>query len=414
MPQKFDLARFTAKARNALERAQTLAARLKHQHVEIEHTLLAMLEQDESTAQAVLEKVGVDAKALGRKLIDELELLPKSFRSLDQVFVGKPLLAALRDGEEEAKKLGDQFTSTEHLLISFASQPKTYASRLLAEGGATPEKLREAVREGRSGKPAGASAASEQPVSDILSKYAVDMTAMAERGELDPVIGRDAELRRLMQILTRRSKNNPVLVGSPGVGKTAMLNALSQRLVEGDVPESLKNRRIMRLDLGALVAGTSLRGQFEERVKTVIDEVVASQGKIILFIDELHQLVAGGGDNSAANLLKPALARGEISCIGTTTVEEYRQHIEADAALARRFQSIHVQEVSVEGCISILRGIKQGFEIHHGVRIDDSALVAAAQMTSRYVPDRALPDKAIDAIDEAASRLRLEIDSKPH
>jgi ATP-dependent Clp protease ATP-binding subunit ClpB len=413
MPQKFDLSRFTAKARTALERAQSLAARLKHQHVEIEHTLLAMLEQDESTAHTVLERMGANPKNIGRRLIDELELMPKSYRAMDQVFVAKPLLAALREGEEEARKLGDQFTSTEHLLIAFAAQTQSYASKLLKEAGASAEKIREAVREGRAGR-VGATASPEHPVSEILSKYAIDMTALAQRGELDPVIGRDAELRRLMQVLTRRGKNNPVLVGRPGVGKTAMINALAQRLVAGDVPESLKNKRIMRLDLGSLVAGTSLRGQFEERIKTVIDEVARSEGKILLFIDELHQLVGSGGDNSAANLLKPALARGEISVVGTTTVEEYRQYIEADAALERRFQPIHVQEVTIEGCISILRGIKQGFEIHHGIRIDDTALVAAAQMTARYVPDRALPDKAIDAIDEAASRLRLEIDSKPH
>ncbi|RAL21767.1 type VI secretion system ATPase TssH [Lujinxingia litoralis] len=413
MPQKFDLSRFTQKARKALERAQSLAQTLRHDHVDLEHTLLAMLEQDDSVAQSLLENLGANPKALGRKLIDELELLPKSYRKQEQPFVGKDLLGALQEAGELANTLGDQFTSSEHLLIAFARRSSSYAGRALRDAGATAEKLEEAVKKARGGQKI---TSAEGPASEILSKYAQDITAMAERGELDPVIGRDAEIRRVMQVLTRRTKNNPVLLGHPGVGKTSIVNALAQRLVAGDVPAGLAGKRLMRLDLGALVAGTSLRGQFEERIKTVVQEVVNSRGRIILFIDELHQLVGAGGKDSsmnASNMLKPALARGELSCIGTSTVEEYRQHVEADAALERRFQSIHVEEVSTDGCVSILRGIKQGFEIHHGVQIDDSALVAAAQMTARYVQDRFLPDKAIDAIDEAASRLRLEIDSKP-
>lgn len=414
MPKKFDLSQFTAKARTALERAQTLAATFKHSHVDIEHALLAMLEQDDSMVVALIEKIGADPKEIGRKLIDELELIPKSFRSSEHVFVGKALLTALETAGSEAKSIGDHFTSTEHMLIAFAGQTSSYAGRLLRDRGATPEKIRAALKQGRSAQKV---AAPDAAISDVLSKYVEDWTALAAEGKLDPVIGRDAEIRRLMQVLTRRTKNNPVLIGNPGVGKTAIVSALAQRLMAGDVPESLKGKRVLRLDLGALVAGTSLRGQFEERIKTVIGEIVASQGRIILFIDELHQLVgAGGGDSSmnASNLLKPALARGELSCIGTTTNDEYRQYIEADKALERRFQPIQVDEVTPEGCISILRGIKQQYEIHHGVQIEDDALIAASKMTARYIMDRSLPDKAIDAIDEAASNLRLEIDSKPH
>jgi ATP-dependent Clp protease ATP-binding subunit ClpB len=396
-----------------MARAQDIAADLEHRHVEIEHTLLAMLDQDDSTVDTVLQRIGADTKALGRKLIDELELMPKNYRHTQkQVFVGKSLLSALEDAHGEAKQSGDKFVSTEHLLLSFAKEKKSYAGRQLRDMGATPEKIRETLDEGRSGKKV------EGPtgeVSEILGKFAEDLTALAKANQLDPVIGRDAEIRRVMQVLTRRTKNNPVLIGEPGVGKTAIVEALAQRMVAGDVPTGLKGKRIMSLDVGSLVAGTSLRGQFEERMKAVINEVVQARGKIILFIDELQQIVGAGGEGAtnAANLLKPAMARGELSIIGTTTLDEYREHIEEDAALERRFQSILVEEVSVEGCVSILRGIKQQYEIHHGVQIRDAALVAAAEATDRYVTDRALPDKAIDAIDEACSRLRLEIDSKP-
>ena len=414
MPQKFELSRFTQKASQALERAQELAKKFRHKHVDIEHTLLAMLEQDDSVAGALLEDVGVDPKPIGRKLIDELELLPRNYRSGDQVFVGKSLLGALQQGEREAKNRGDQFTSTEHLLLVFARLDDTFAGSLLADSGADPKKIKDAIDESRGGEKI-TSPEDEQESSDILEKYAEDITALAEQDELDPVVGRDTQIRRLTQVLTRRTKNNPVLLGLPGVGRTSIVHALAGRLVEDDVPARLKGKRLLRLDLGALVAGTSLRGQFEERIKTVIQEVAASDGEIILFIPDLHRMVgAGGGDSSdASSMIKPALARGEISCIGTSTVDDYRQHIEDDPALERRFQSIHVEEVGVDECVSILRGIKQGFEIHHGVQINDSALVAAAEMTDRYVQDRNLPDKAIDAIDEAASRLRVEIDSKP-
>jgi ATP-dependent Clp protease ATP-binding subunit ClpB len=412
MPTKFDLSKFTDKARKAMARAQEIARDLRHKHVEVEHTLLALLEQDDGIAETVLQKLDVDVKQLGRDLISELELMPKSYERGDQVYVGKQLLSVLEDAGDIADDFDDSFTSTEHLLIAFAENRKSFAGRLMRQRGATGEAIREALEDGEIKKK---TSSPDEEVSGILGKFAEDLTQLAKDGELDPVIGRNTEIRRVMQILTRRSKNNPVLIGEPGVGKTAIVEALAQRLVAGDVPTGLEGKRIMSLDVGSLVAGTSLRGQFEERVKAVIKEVVASKGEILLFIDEIHQIVGAGGEGSgnAANLLKPALARGELSVVGTTTLDEFREYIEEDAALERRFQSILVEEVSVDGCISILRGIKQQYEIYHKVQINDQALVAAAEMTDRYVTDRALPDKAIDAVDEAASRLRLEIDSKP-
>ncbi len=413
MASKFDLSKFTKPARKHLERAQTLAQKLNHQHVEIEHVGLAMLEEDEGLATATLQKLGLDTKSLGRGLIDELELLPKAYKRSDSVFVGKKLLEVLQEASAEAGRSGDHYANSDHVLIAAVLLGGSYFATQLKKGGATAEKLRESLTQSRGGKPI---TTAEGPTSEILSKYATDLTKLAAEGRLEPVIGRDAELRRIMQVLSRKSKNNPVLIGEPGVGKTAIVEALAQRMHADDVPLGLKGKVIMSLDLGSLVAGTSLRGQFEERIKAIVNEIVASKGKIILFIDELHQIMgAGGGDGpmNASNLLKPALARGELSLIGTTTVDEYRQYIEPDAAFERRFQTITVEELSVEQCVSVLRGIKQRYEIHHNVQILDSALVAAAQMTDRYITDRALPDKAIDAIDEAASRLRLEIDSKP-
>ncbi len=415
MPQKFDLSKFTQKARQGLERAQTLARKFRHTHVDIEHVLLALLEDDDSVARKVLEELDADPKPMGRKLIEELELLPKNYRSGAEVYVAKALLEALQDASREARDRGDQFASVEHLLLAFSQQRRTFAGSMLHNAGATHKALTNAIGETRGGRKVTSRDDSGSETSEVLSTYAQDITAMAESDRLDPVIGRDAEIRRVIQVLARRSKNNPVLLGNPGTGRTSIVHALAHRLVAGDVPVGLKGKRLLRLDLGALVAGTSLRGQFEERMKTVLQEVAKSDGKILLFIDEIHQIVGkGGGDSgSAANMIKPALARGEITCIGTSTVENYRQSVEADPALERRLQPIHVEEVTVDQCVSILRGIKQGFEIHHGVQISDSALLAAAQMTDRYVQDRNLPDKAIDAIDEAASRLRVEIDSKP-
>jgi ATP-dependent Clp protease ATP-binding subunit ClpB len=413
MTAKFDLSTFTNSARKTLERAQNLATTFRHQHVDVEHALLAMLELEEGGAAPALTKLGADPKRMGRKLIDELELMPKAYGKVTQVFVGKTLLSLLDDAMLEAKKFGDQFASVEHILIAMGTSHKGYAGRLLREEGVTPDKLREAFKDARQGKKI---TSAEGAPENMLAKYAADLTQMARDGKLQRIIGRDAELRRIMQILARRMKNNPVLIGEPGVGKTSIVEALAQRIVADDVPQGLKGKKIMLLDVGSLVAGTSLRGQFEERIKAIIQEVVASNGKTLLFIDELHTMVgAGGGDGpmNAAGLLKPALARGELSIIGTTTKDEYRQYIEVDPALERRFQPILVEEPSIEECVSILRGIKQTYEIHHAVQINDPALIAAVKMTARYITDRALPDKAIDAIDEAASRLRLQIDSKP-
>jgi len=418
MATKFDLSKFTESARNTLERGQNLASTLRHQHVDAEHTLLAILEQDDHPAKDLLEATGADTKRLGRKLIDELELMPKSYRKADQVFVAKNLLNLLDDARAESEKQGDEFVTPEHMVIAISLGRKGYAGKALRDAGATGEALREAYKSARKGKKVtsakGPGSGSGAP--GVLAKFATDLTQLAADGELQRVIGRDTELRRVMQVLSRKIKNNPVLLGEPGVGKTAIIEALAQRIVADDVPIGLRGKKIMSLDVGSLVAGTSLRGQFEERMKAVIEEIVSSDGEILLFIDEIHTMVgAGGGDGpmNAAGLLKPALARGTLSIIGTTTIDEYRQYIETDPALERRFQTILVEEPTQEQCLSILRGIKQNYEIHHNVQIMDSALVSATKMTDRYITDRALPDKAIDAIDEAASRLRLEIDSKP-
>ena len=415
MPRKFDLSRFTRTARAALERAQTLAKKFKHKRVDVEHTMLAMLEQDAGVARTLLEKLDVDPKPLGLDLFEELELMPLTYRSGDQVYVADDLLDALERAGDIASARGDRYASSEHLLQVFADQKKTFVGRLLRDAGVTGDAIAQAIDDSRGGEKITSADDGGDDQASLLDQYAEDLTAMAKDDELDPVIGRDRQIRRLTEVLTRRTKNNPVLLGEPGVGRTSIVHALARRLVEDDVPQRLNGKRILRLDLGSLVAGTSLRGQFEERIKSVIKEVAKSDGEIILFIPELHQIVgAGGGDSSDASaMLKPALARGEISCIGTSTVDDYRQQIESDPGLERRFQSIRVDEVDIDQCVSILRGIKQGFEIHHGVQIADGALVAAAEMSDRYVQDRQLPDKAIDVIDEAASRLRVEIDSKP-
>ena len=412
MASKFDLSQYTKPVRQTLSRAQDLASKSKHQHVTAEHVLVCMLEDSENPGRVLLETVGVDTKRLGLKLIDELELMPRSYKRQDQVFVDKTLQDALARALDLSKEAGDSFVTQQWVVVAMAAATKGFAPKALREAGATIEKLKEELKKGRKGK----KVTSDEGVSDILKQYTTDLTASAAQGTLQRVIGRDDEIRRMMQVLSRRTKNNPVIIGEPGVGKTAVIEALAQRIVTNDVPIGLKGKRIVSLDVGSLVAGTSLRGQFEERMKSIVNELIASDGQILLYVDEIHTLVgAGGGDGpmNAAGLLKPALARGEISLIGTTTADEYRMYIEKDAALERRFQPIQLAEPSIDQCISILRGIKQAYEIHHNVQINDDALVAAAKMTSRYIPDRALPDKAIDAIDEAASRLRLEIDSKP-